>query len=189
MKKTLQLALAGAALMSCCAANAQESYVAVGVGQSEYSAGGANEHKTALSFAYGQSLSQNWGYELGYINFGKLSGAGTDPVSGDTVSATLRSQAVYVSGVGTLQLGESFAAFGKLGVASVYTKADATLSNSSGSRSGSGSETEAKLMAGLGLSYRFNKEWAATLEYQYFGKVADDNIRLTAWTAGLRYGF
>ncbi len=177
MKKMLQLALAGGALLSGWAAHAQESYVAVGVGQSEYSAG-ITEHKTAASLAFGQTLSPNYGYEVGYINFGKLSGAG-EPGS-------FQSQAVYLSGVGTLPVNESLAAFGKLGVAAVYTKATGSFGDDD---SRSQSETKAKLMASLGLSYKFSKEWAATLEYQYFGKVSDADVRLTAWTAGVKYGF
>ena len=190
MKKTLSVALLGGALLLASAAHAQDSYVSVGVGQSEYSAGDGKEHKTAASLAYGQSLDQNFGYEIGYVNFGKLSGTADAPGGGGgSVSGSMRSQALYLSGVGTLPVSESLSLFGKLGVAAVYSKATGSFSSSNSSGSGSESESKAKLMAGVGVSYRFTKDVAATFEYQYFGKTFDNEVRLTAWTLGVKYGF
>ena len=43
-------------------------------------------------------------------------------------------------------------------------------------------------MIGVGAAYHFNKQLAATVEYQYFGKVVDE-LKVSGWTLGLKYGF
>lgn len=188
MKKTLSTALMGAALLSPWAVQAENSYVKLDVGQAKYSAGGS-EDKTGFALAFGQALDANWGYEVGYVNFGKISDSATDPVTGDYVSSSLQSQAVYATGVGTLPINESFSAFGKLGLAVINSKASGDYKFGSESWSGSATETKTNLMVGLGLAYNFTKEMAATVEYNYYGKVIEGKINLSTLTVGLKYGF
>lgn len=187
MKKKLFAALMGVALLSSAAAHAESSYVTVGAGRSEYRADGESENKTAISLAFGQSLGENWGYELGYINFGSLSGVETD--DNETISAKLRVQSVYAAAVGTLPFSESFSLFAKAGLAVNYAKASATYADGSVTASGSESETKVGPMLGLGLAYSFTKEVAATVEYRYFHDVVDGGLKASALTAGIRYSF
>lgn len=187
MKKNLLAALMGVALLSSAAAHAESSYVTVGAGRSEYRADGESENKTAISLAYGQSLGENWGYELGYVNFGSLSMVETDGTG--TVSAKLRVQSVYAAAVGTLPVSESFSLFAKGGLAVNYAKASASYTDGSGTASESDSETKIGPMLGLGLAYNFTKEVAATVEYRYFHDVADGGLKASALTAGIRYSF
>lgn len=189
MKKSLLAALMSTALFTPWAAQAQESYLKFGVGQGQYKAGGSSESQTAVSLAFGQSLGQNWGYELGYMNFGKLSDSGTEGT--ETANVSFRTQSIYAAAVGTLPLGDSFSLFGKLGVAVNYTKVRASFAETSipgGGFSRSESETKTKPMIGIGAAYNFSKQLAATAEYQYFGEVVD-GMKADAWTLGLKYGF
>jgi OOP family OmpA-OmpF porin len=189
MKKTLLAALTSAALLSPWVAHAENSYVKLDAGQAKYSAEGVSENKTGFALAFGQSLHTNWGYEVGYVNFGKVSDSYIDSDTGALESGSLRSQAVYVAGVGTLPFNDAFSAYGKLGIAAVNTKGAATTTSPSGVDHTSGSETKTNLMAGVGLAYNFSKDVAATVEYNYYGKSVENLIKLSTWTVGLKYGF
>ncbi len=188
MKKNQLLAalLSLAALMSV-PAHAEGSYFSFGAGRSEYRLDGEAENKTALSLAYGQTVSERLGYEIGYVNFGSLGGS----VSGDdgTVTAKFRVQSLYLAAVGTLPLSEDFSLYGKAGIAANYVKASATIADANGSVSGTGSETKFGPMLGLGLSYSFTKTVAASVEYRYFHEVVDGGLKASALTAGLSYKF
>ncbi len=189
MKKSLSAVLVVAALSAPWIAQAQESYVKFGVGQGHYKVDGADADKTGFSVAFGQSLSENWGYEIGYMNFGKWSGSET----AGTVKqeSSLHTQAVYAAAVGTLPLHENFSLFGKLGLSANYTKAkfsSVDTATPANNVSGSDSETKVKPMVGIGAAFNFTKQIAATVEYQYFGKVLDE-LKVDAWTIGLKYGF
>ncbi len=189
MKKLLLSAFTAVTLCLSCAAQAQESYVKFGVGQGHYKMDGLDSNKTGVSLAFGQSLSENWGYEIGYMHFGKWAGSQTVGTVTDKVS--FRTQSLYAAAVGTLPLNEYFSLFGKLGVAANYTQGDFSSVDTAlpaNNFKASDSETKYKPMAGIGAAYHFDKQIAATIEYQYFGKVSGD-LKIDAWTVGLKYGF
>ena len=179
MQKLFFAALLGAALAIPFAAQAEGSYVKFGLGQSEYKNGFGSENETAASLAYGYSFDKNFGVEIGYINFG------TYKENNAIYSETLKRQALYVAGVGSLPITDAFSLFAKLGVASNKYENEFV----SGGSSQSEHITKTKSMYGLGLSYNFTKEIAGTLEYQDFGKVGADKIKASAITAGIRYDF
>lgn len=177
MQKSFFAALLGAALVMPLAAHAEGSYFKASVGRSEYKAGDFNEGKTAASLAYGFSVDKNFDVELGYVNFGKLKFADPDG------PGSFHAQSIYLAGVGNLPLTDAFSVFGKLGVAVNHFKDVSTdLSGSSSSQ-----ETKARGLLGVGLAYNFTKEFTGTLEYQHFGKV--DNLKMSAVTVGIKYGF
>jgi len=179
MQKQILAALLGAALAMPLAAQAEGSYVKLGVGESEYKNGIGNENETAASLAYGFSFDKNFGVEVGYINFGKYK-------DGDAnYSISLQRQAFYIAGVGSVPFTDAFSAFAKLGVAANKYEGSFV----SGDFSASEKVTKTRSMFGLGLAYNFTKEIAGTLEYQYFGKVGEDKIKVSAITAGVRYDF
>ncbi len=193
MKKSFFAVLAVAALYAPWAVQAEESYVKVGVGQGHYDVDLISSHETALSLAFGQTLSDNLGYEIGYFHFGKNSYAFGTAADGERGS--INTQSLYAAAVGTVPLGESFSLFGKLGVAVNHSKGE-FVENTSGPAAGAPisstrttvSETKTTPIIGVGAAYNFSKQVAVTAEYQYFGKVAD-GLKVDVWTVGLKYGF
>ena len=170
MHKKFFAALLGAVLVAPLASHAEGSYFKAGVGASEYKAEGATENKTAVTVAYGFSLDKNFDVELGYAHLGKVKNAG----------GSVEAQTIYIAGVGNLPLTDAFSAFGKVGVA-------VNQFNDKPTGSAETTDTKARALLGLGLAYNFTKEIAGTLEYQYFGKV--DQVKISALTVGVKYGF
>lgn len=180
MKKTVLAALMGAALCSPWPALAESDYLKVGFGQSVYTNPLDTDTERALSLVYGSALDKTWGYEVGYIHFGKLR------QDGPGVSVTARSQALYGAGVATMPINSATRVYSKVGLAWVDTKLTGdVLQLASGASSGS----KTNLMAGIGLDYQFTPQVAGNVEYQYFGSAHRLPINLSAWTVGLKYGF
>ena len=100
MQKKILAALLGAALAMPLAAQAEGSYVKLGVGPSEYKSTSDSENKTAVALAYGFSVDKNVDVELGYVHLGKLK-------SFDG-SASVQTQSIYIAGVGNLPLTDTF---------------------------------------------------------------------------------
>lgn len=186
-KNTLLAAILGVAMLSAVPAHAQDSYVSVGAGRSEYRAEGFNENATTVSLAYGQRLGENWGYEIGYVNFGSGDVSGEE--MGLPYAIKVRAQSLYLAAVGTLPLGEAFSIFGKAGVSANYVKASASTVDEGISYSGSESDTKLGPMLGFGAEYKITKAVAASIEYRYFHEVTDGDLKASTLTAGLSYNF
>ena len=165
MEKSLIATLLVCALAAPLFAQAESSYVSVGVGNSSYDHRDFDEGAKGVSLAFGQSLTDVAGYEVGYVHFGT---AKSDEFK-------LDAQSVYLAGVGTYPLSEAFSGYGKLG---------ATVNRYS---SDSDSETKLRPLVGAGLGYKFSKEWSGGLKYVYFGEYSD--LKLSMWSANLRYHF
>lgn len=179
MKKQLFAALMAVIFLSPVAAQAEGSYVQFSGGRSEYKGDEGKERDNALSLAYGFAVDKNFDVEMGYIHFGKIKAV--EP----GYSFTAERQAVYLAGVGSLPVTDAFSASAKLGLA-VNRYEDQIISIL-----GNESEKVTKVtpMLGLGASYQFTKEIAGVLEYQYFGKISSADIKNSALTLGVKYGF
>ncbi len=166
MKKLFVVAMIGAAsaasLMSAAsmAADATDSYVSVSVGEGRYKFEGDRETNTGFGLAYGQALSEIAGYEVGYATLGDY---------GDG-----RGHGLYLAGVARFPVSNEVSIYGKIGPTVNYF-------------SGDDSETRVRLLAGAGVSYQFDKHWAAILEYTHFGKTL--GVTPTLWSVGARYHF
>ena len=165
MKNSLLAALLGCVLAAPLFAHAEDSYVSVSVGNSKYDLPDTDKTATGVGIAYGQSITDMVGYEVGYVHFGEVK----------PIDTKLNAQSFYLAGVGTYPMNEAFSVYGKLG---------ATVNHYSGNGS---SETKVLPMLGAGLGYKFTKEWSAGLEYVYFGEY--DNLTMSMWSANLRYHF
>ncbi len=169
MKKSLIAALLGCVLAAPLFAQAEGSYVSVSVGNSKYDYAGGDSGATGVGIAYGQSVTDMVGYEVGYVHFGSMKESGVK----------LDTQSFYLAGVGTYPLSEAVSVYGKLG---------ATVNRYSGeSALGKDSETKLRPLIGAGVGYKFTKEWSAGLEYVYFGEYSD--LKMSMWSANLRYHF
>jgi opacity protein-like surface antigen len=170
MKKSLIATLLGCFLAAPLFAQAESSYVSVTVGNSNYDHPGFDKSATGVGFAYGQSITDTVGYEVGYIHFG-----GVKPQP----DAKLETQSLYLAGVGSYPLSEAFSVYGKLGATINRYSEETPLGNES--------RTKLRPMIGAGVGYKFTKEWSAGLEYVYFGEYSD--LKMTMWSANLRYHF
>lgn len=164
MKNSLIAALLGCVLAAPLFAHAEDSYVSVSVGNSKYDHPGFDKTATGVGIAYGQSITDMVGYEVGYVHFGNVKPLGFK----------LDTQSFYLAGVGTYPLSETVSVYGKLG-ATVNRYDDGDIN------------TKLRPMIGAGLGYKFTKEWSAGVEYVYFGEYSD--LKMSMWSANLRYHF
>jgi opacity protein-like surface antigen len=165
MKNSLIAALLGCVLVAPLFAHAENSYVSVSVGNSKADHPNFDKSATGVGIAYGQSVTDMVGYEVGYVHFG------TVKVDGFKLGA----QSFYLAGVGTYPLSEAVSVYGKLG-------ATVNRYDEDGDK-----HTKLRPMIGAGLGYKLSKEWSAGLEYVYFGEYQD--LKMSMWSANLRYHF
>ena len=176
MKKPL-LALLACSLMLPWAARADDPYLKLGVGWSRYDFGniadtGTVNNETGLSIAYGAKYDKVWGLEAGYVHFGRTREGIFD--LNDNPSS-LKAEALFLAGTGSMSLNPQAEVFGKLGL---------TVNRLSAAGE---SATRTRMMAGLGAMWHLNKEWGASLEYSYFGKI--DSLSLSQTTLSAVYKF
>lgn len=184
--------LAVAALIAASSAQAQSnyglyapgaSYLGLNIGQSDYSlsngVGGfaSDKHDTAYNIYTGSFVSENFGMEVGYTHFGKVSRAG----------GSTKAEGLNLSLLGRIPLGSQFNLLGKLGTTYGWTD----VSSAPGTGIGSGTEKGFGVSYGLGAEYVFSPQLSAVLQYdehrlKFAGTGRD---RISATTVGLRYRF
>lgn len=183
------LFLAAAALLAATSAHADGMYVGINLatpGEAKFDINGrsvANDnHPHALKLYAGLQLTPLWAAEVGYGAFGHWRAA--DPTPGATFRTRLGSKVVYLAGRATQPLGESFALFGKLGVALNRLDQHDSLGHSA-------RETFVRPMAGFGLEWRITPDISATAEYAHYGARRNARGRVTQQKAevGLAYKF
>lgn len=158
-------------------------YVGLNIGQSDYSLDnglggfGSDRHKTAYNLYTGSFVNQNFGLELGYTNFGKISRAG-----GET-----HAEGVNLSLVGRAPVSPQFNLLGKLGTTYGWTDVSALPATGIAS----GDEKGFGVSYGLGAEYVFSPQLSAVLQYDEhrlkFSNTGRD--RISATSLGLRYRF
>ncbi|MCM2567223.1 MULTISPECIES: outer membrane beta-barrel protein [Janthinobacterium] len=184
MKKQLFAAVVGAALAFPLFAQAEGFYAGANVGRSELKLSGdtpsVKKSNTGYKAYAGYDLTQNFGAEAGYVDFGKL----TTTFDGDKLD--VKSHAFYVAATGTLPLNEQFSLFAKAGVSQNRTKVSVVGENVNDSTN------KTSAIFGIGAAYHFDKKLSLVAEYENFGKVANgDGAKLKAdlLSIGLRYKF
>ncbi len=192
MKNKFFAAVLGVALVLPVVAQAESMYVIAGIGQSEYTdvnASGVSYpdlKATAGQIGVGYMVDKMWGAELGYIHFG--SDSSSSPSLG-TGTVNVKNQTIYLAGIGKFPLSDSFSIFGKLGIAINNSKGNAAGVLTTGSYSISTDKTKTTALIGVGAGYQFTKELEGYVDYSYFGKVSDTNVKLSLISVGVRYGF
>jgi opacity protein-like surface antigen len=159
------------------------TYLGLNAGQSNYrlnnGVGGfaSEQRKNAYSIYGGGYFNKNFGLELGYSDFDRVSRAG-----GSTYAT-----AFSISLVGKLPVAPAFNLLGKLGT--TYGRTDVSSNPASGIAPGK--TTGWGLSYGLGAEYAFSTNWSAVLQYdEYrlkFAGTGSDKISTTS--LGLRYNF
>ena len=181
--------LLGAALFAVAAAASAQGYVAISAGQGrlDASCGGAPTcDKTGSSFKIlgGYTFMPNVSGEIGYFDFGKARFA-------DTTDSLRVKTTAFGGGVAyRADIAADWNFVGRLGLAQVKTKLDA----SSGGLSGSDSDNNVQLYGGLGVGYKLNKTtsldvaWETTRsKHSAGGASASDNVH--SINLGVTFGF
>lgn len=178
------IALAFAVLSTPLLAHSDDFYIKASIGKSHYIDLGDhadNENPYGASLGLGYIINKYWDAEIGYTHFGTVNSIGISP------QKSLKTQTIYIAGIGKLPITETFSLFGKAGVAFNYS-----ILSSEGS-STEYSKTITELLLGAGFSYQFTKELAATIDYTYYGKgkVANNSaeFKLDQVSFGLKYNF
>lgn len=160
MRKNLLTMLLGATLLLPAVGHADDPYVKLGVGWTNYGYDGSpSGDETGFSLAYGAMYDKMWGLEVGYVDFGR------------DRSMDFKAEALYLAGTGQWPLNPQASLYGKLGIAA---KRYSTTGNS---------DTFTTAMGGVGAAWRFTREWGASLEYAYYGKSAGKSIGQTTLSA------
>lgn len=158
-------------------------YIGLNVGKSNFKLNNgvgafpSDNKDTSYSLYGGSYFNNNFGLELGYTDFGRVTRAG----------GTTRANGINLSAVGRLPLSPSFNLLGKLGT--TYGNTDVSAVPASGIASGT--EHGFGLSYGLGVEYAFTPTVSAVLQYDEhklrFSNTGRDTVGTTS--LGLRYNF
>ncbi len=159
------------------------SYADFNVGRSDFSVDNGfgfpdrDDGDTAYSAHIGSYFNENFGLELGYIDFGTINRAG-----GETSA-----RGINLSLVGKYPITPEFNVLGKIGT----TYSDSDVSSGPGSTVVAGSENGFGVSYGMGAEYAFTPQWSALLQYEShkmkFAGDADERIGMTS--VGVRYRY
>ena len=136
---------------------------------------------TELHGLFGYRFSSYYGFELGFVDVGKLSYSATMTLSGGglpspspgSISGEVSSKGPLLSMIGTIPLQKRWEIFGRLGLfyADTTIDLDAKISGVAGSSSVSARSTDWAL--GIGGALNLNRRFSIRLEYQKFKDVGD----------------
>ena len=160
-------------------------YFDVSAGQTDYRLGsgsglfGSNNGSTAYAVSAGSYFTNNFGVELGYTDYGRISRGG-----GET-----RADGVTLKLVGKLPLGSQFNLLGKVGT--TYGRTEVT--SAAGSGISAGSDNGFGVNLGIGAEFLFTPNWSAVVQYDAhdmrFVSSSSDRDRVGIATVGIRYTY
>ncbi len=211
-KQTIALCLAALGVTLAGVARAADdsgAYIGANVGTANLSSGGdridrafaaqglgtstsLDRNDTAYGLTLGYRINRWFAVEGDYANFGShnLSATVNSPVA-DTINGKFKADGFALDAVGIVPLENGFSAYGKLGWGWTHSKLDAsstglaTVSNTSHDGNG--------VTFGLGVSYDFNRNVSADLEWDRYNRIGTDSTtgRTDAdlYTVGLAYHF
>lgn len=183
------LSLAAATLAFAAAAPAATPYAGLNLttpGEASFNINGhdvANDNKPhAMKLYAGLQFTPIWAAELGYGAFGSYHAA--DPTPGSPYELKMSARVAYLAARATTSLGDSFALFGKVGLAVNRLKASDSLGHAD-------RESFVRPMFGGGLEWKLAPQVSATVEYNRYGSRGDGGNRFTQQKAevGLAFRF
>ena len=160
-----------------------QAYLGINAGRSRFNgapgAGGfANDRNgNAYSLYGGSYFSNNFGFELGYNDFGRVNRGG----------GSTRADGVSLSLVGRAPLGQSFNLLGRVG--GTYVSTDVSAAPASGLATGR--QNKFDLSYGIGAEFVFNPSWSAVVQYDEYNMryPGSNRDRIDTTSIGLRYRF
>jgi len=208
--KMTKIALAAVLAMGATAANAGPWYVEAGVTQAKADLGNTSvwtsvdDSDNAYSIGLGYKLSDSLSVEGGYIDLGKVSAGlsgsfdtlyyGSSLSGSGTLSATAKADGHYFGPRLNLSVTKDIDAYARVGILFWNLDATATASGSftyrgtaySASASATASDDGSDPYVGIGVSYKFNDNAAAAIDWTRY-TVRDSDIDV--WSAKIRYSF
>ena len=163
--------------------SADNSYVGLGVGRSDFKLGngigifGSDQGDMSYNVQAGSYFNKNFGFEVGYTDFGKINRAG----------GSTKANGINLSLIGKLPLNNAFSLLGKVGT----TYGNTDVSAAPGSGVASGSESKFGLSYGIGAEYAFSQQWSGVLQYEEHDLkfAGGNNERISNTTVSARYRF
>lgn len=125
-----------------------------------------SDSDTSWKILAGYQINRNFAAELGYIDLGEVK------ASGPGGTASIKSQAFDLVGVGILPLGDRFSVYGKLGIYHATSDAQArtVLLNADAS------DDATDLTFGFGASFDITRQFALRGEWQRYTDVGGSDI-------------
>jgi OOP family OmpA-OmpF porin len=159
------------------------TYIGLSVGKSDFSLGSSSgifstdQNDTSYRLNAGNYFNPNWGADIAYTDFGKISRSG----------GTTKADALSLSLIGKYPMSNSVKLLGKLGAS--FGRTSVTSSAASGVLAGD--TTGVGILYGLGFEFAMSPQWSALLEYDSHNlKFAGDRFeRVGAATVGIRYAY
>lgn len=178
---------AAAALACACSAHAADPYVGLNLttpGEARFNINGhdvSNDNKPhAVKLYAGLQFTPTWAAELGYGAFGSYHAA--DPTPGSPLRVSMSARVAYLAARASTPLGDSFALFGKVGLALNRLKASDSLGHAD-------HDSFVRPMFGGGLEYKLTPQLSATVEYNRYGSRSQEGSRFTQQKAELGLAF
>lgn len=186
MKKPLLTVLLASIALTPLAALAGDGYFGAALGRSEnkLNLDGYPQLKdsgTGYKLFGGYLFNEHFGLEGGVANLRKstLSGAG--------YTVTGEPQSYYLAGRAALPIGNRFELYGKVGAARTHTRLNVT-----GNVLVSAANNQTSPLLGVGAAFMFDKQVAAVIEYDDFGKMIKEQgvaLKGNLVSAGFRISF
>lgn len=140
-------------------------YVGAHIGQADVDE--LNDEDTSLKILGGYQINRNFAAEVGYIDFGKTSVAGTE----------FKANAWEVVGVGILPVMDRFGVYGKLGM--FWGEA----------KGGGVKEDSVEVTYGVGVQYDFTQNLGVRGEWQRYTDVGDGSSDIDVLSVGVVFRF
>lgn len=160
----------------------RSGYVGLNVGRPDYRLGcspafACDDPNTSFHIYTGGSVNDWLGMEVGYLNMGKA----------DRLGGTTRGQGLNLAVVGSVPLGQSFKAFGKVGT----TWARTEVSASPAAGVATGDENGFGLAYGAGVEYSLSNAWSLVAQWDRHRMKFAGNLRenVDAASIGARFKF
>ncbi len=158
-------------------------YIGLNAGQSNFRQGcgtglfSCGDKDDVYSLYGGSMFNNNFGLEVGYIDFGSIGRGG----------GSTEARGLNLSLVGRVPVAERFSLFGKLGTTYGSTK----ISSRAGSGITAGDEDGFGLAVGAGVSFDITQNWSAVLQWERhnlkFSGTGREAVHAT--TLGVKYRF
>lgn len=191
MKKIAVAVLLSAAFATPAFAADNGFYAGITVGQARTNAPAntvlTKSTDTIAGVLAGYQFNKYWGAEAFYSSAGRFTGTN----AAGTINGSGKGDVWGIDAVGTLPLSDTFAFYGKLGVASVKTKGSGYVIATGGPSTLSGA-TRSTATYGLGFLFNITPAIGIRLGWDRYGAAVTgasaagtkDNFNVNAWTVG-----